>query len=477
MLVPRRRRSPRKATTRSRCTTGSATTRSRSAPRARPSRPDRDYIYPWTNQWSRGAVQPGTRSPRPQRNDIDAARANLFAMHNRMHDWSLPPRLHRDGVEHADGNFGRGGAGERPRAGQRPGRRHGCSGLASRDNANQITPADGIAADHQHVPVAADRGLVLRAVRRRRLRHVGDRARVHPRDLQPHGRPGPNAGLSGAQAGAMGESWSDLRDRVPARERLRPAAGENPFAIGRYVTGDQQAGIRNYDMNNEPAQLLRRRLRLRLQHAVRAHAGARRRRDLERHQLRHPPGVHRPLRRRQRGACRSACARGELAGDRVPGQPALGPARVRRAAADGQRRRQHGRRPRRDARRRPDPLRRRQPGPAVERVRRARPRARARSATARPTPTRCRASRRRSLDEATVRFRPAGAAGHGRRQLFVGDYEARAMPVADTDPGDAARRHVRARARHVRVRRPRHRLRRDAARADTSGPGSCAIWP
>ena len=39
------------------------------------------------------------------------------------------------------------------------------------------------------------------------------------------------------------------------------------------------------------------------------------------------------------------------------------------------------------------------------------------------------------LDEATVRFRPVGNASGAPAQLFVGHYEARATPVADTDPG------------------------------------------
>jgi extracellular elastinolytic metalloproteinase len=38
-------------------------------------------------------------------------------------------------------------------------------------------------------------------------------------------------------------------------------------------------------------------------------------------------------------------------------------------------------------------------------------------------------------DEATVRFRPTGDAAGRPAQLFVGQYEARATPIADTDPG------------------------------------------
>ena len=64
---------------------------------------------------------------------------------------------------------------------------------------------------------------------------------------------GPNAGLSGNQPQAMGESWSDLMATEYLHESgFTPVGGENPFAVGPYVTGDKVAGIRNYGMNNSP---------------------------------------------------------------------------------------------------------------------------------------------------------------------------------------------------------------------------------
>ena len=86
-------------------------------------RPDRDYVYPWTNQWYEEACNPAVFTS-PQRNDIDAARANLFAMHNRMHDWS-----YHLGFTEATFNMQRRQlrprrARQRPGAGQRAGRRH-----------------------------------------------------------------------------------------------------------------------------------------------------------------------------------------------------------------------------------------------------------------------------------------------------------------------------------------------------------------
>ena len=124
------------------------------------SRPNRDYEYTWTNQWHQSAAT-RPRSPRAQRNDIDAARANLFAMHNRMHDFAYQLGFTEASVEPAAGQRRARRPGQRPRAGQRPGgrRRGGPPAFASRDNANQITPRGRHAADHEHVPVAADRRL------------------------------------------------------------------------------------------------------------------------------------------------------------------------------------------------------------------------------------------------------------------------------------------------------------------------------
>ncbi len=53
----------------------------------RPYSPDRRYDYPWKNTWFTSSCDPRTFD-QVGGNDDDAATANLFAMHNRMHDWS-----------------------------------------------------------------------------------------------------------------------------------------------------------------------------------------------------------------------------------------------------------------------------------------------------------------------------------------------------------------------------------------------------
>src|ERR671910_757032 len=122
----------------------------------------------------------------------------------------------------------------------------------ARDNANQITPPDGhppITNMYLWQPIAGafyapcvDGDFDMSVIAHEYTHAITNRMIG-----------GPNAGIRGHQGGAMGESWSDL----VAMEYLNsngfvPVAGENPFAVGPYVTGDPVAGIRNYGMNDSP---------------------------------------------------------------------------------------------------------------------------------------------------------------------------------------------------------------------------------
>ena len=87
--------------------------------------PTRDYQYPWTNQWFEERCDPAVFDS-TARNDIDAAIANLFAMHNRMHDFAYPLGFDEDAFNLQSYNFGLGGRerpGDRERAGRRDRRR------------------------------------------------------------------------------------------------------------------------------------------------------------------------------------------------------------------------------------------------------------------------------------------------------------------------------------------------------------------
>ena len=216
--------------------------------------PTRDYQYPWTNQWFAQSCNPATTFSSPAANDIDAARANLFAMHNRMHDWSYQLGFTETAWNLQADNFGRGGLGGDPELGnaQAGGIAGGAPGFAARDNANQITFPDGTPAItnmYLWQPIAGafyapcvDGDYDMSIIGHEYGHAISNRMVA-----------GPNNGLSGPQAGAMGESWSDLM----AVEYLNangyvPLGGENRFAVGAYATRDPAAGIRNYAMNQSP---------------------------------------------------------------------------------------------------------------------------------------------------------------------------------------------------------------------------------
>jgi extracellular elastinolytic metalloproteinase len=218
-------------------------------------RPARDYQYGWTNQWFEQRCNPDTTFTSAQRNDIDAARANLFAGHNLMHDWSYRLGFTETAFNAQVSNFSRGGVQGDPERGNA--QAGGISGgpasmFAARDNANQITQADGIAPItnmYLWQPIAGAfyapcvDGDFDMSVIGHEYGHLISNRMVG----------GANANLSGSQAGAMGESWSDLMAMEIANEYgWLPVGDESPFAIGAYVTGDPHAAIRNYNMSVSP---------------------------------------------------------------------------------------------------------------------------------------------------------------------------------------------------------------------------------
>jgi hypothetical protein len=213
----------------------------------------RDFAFPWTNQWREAACQPGAFDT-PERNDIDAAASNLFAMHNRMHDWSYRLGFTETASNLQEFNFGRGGDDRDGEHGnvQAGGIVGGPPNFESRDNANQITPPDGVTpVTNMYLwqPIAGgfyapcvDGDFDMTVIGHEYTHAISNRMVA-----------GPDNRLVGLQANAMGESWSDLSAVEYLNEYgFVPVAGENRFAVGPYVTSDPHAGIRNYGMNASP---------------------------------------------------------------------------------------------------------------------------------------------------------------------------------------------------------------------------------
>ncbi|TDO35139.1 fungalysin metallopeptidase (M36) [Kribbella sp. VKM Ac-2527] len=212
--------------------------------------PTREYDYPWTNQWLRERCSPAVFDTAP-RNDIDAARANLFAGHNRMHDWSYHLGFTETTFNLQDDNFKRGGKQNDPEQGnaQAGGITGGPPAFAARDNANQITPPDGhrpITNMYLWQPIAGafyapcvDGDFDMSVIAHEYTHAITNRMVA-----------GPDMGLSSPQG--MSESWSDLLAMEYLIEHGYAPAGIRAFTIGEYVTTDPIAGIRNYNMSSSP---------------------------------------------------------------------------------------------------------------------------------------------------------------------------------------------------------------------------------
>ena len=236
-----------------------------------PVSPDRRYIYAWNDEWRNSKCDPaafvGLVPPVEAvetRNDIDAAIASLFSNHNRMHDWSYFLGFTENNYNMQVSNFGNDADGTVPGLGDKDPEIGGAQAGAvdggfpsflGRDNANQITLNDGVPGITnmylwQPLPAAfyasCTDGDFDQSVIGHEYTHAISNRMVG----------GPDAGLtsgSDGQARAMGESYSDLT----AVEYLNeydyvPTGDENPFAVGAYVTGSDEKGIRNYGMNNSP---------------------------------------------------------------------------------------------------------------------------------------------------------------------------------------------------------------------------------
>ncbi|HET7571891.1 MAG TPA: M36 family metallopeptidase [Gaiellaceae bacterium] len=219
--------------------------------------------FVWTNSWNASKCDPSALVD-PTRNnaDVDAATTNLFVMHNRMHDFAYALGFTEQAYNAQLDNLDKGsGAGPYPlgsegdpelgdaQAGALDG---GAPSYEGRDNANQITLNDGVPPiTNQYLwqPIAdafyspCTDGSFDLSVAGHEYTHLISNRMVG----------GPDASLSSAQGGAMGESWSDLDALEYLHEYgLAGARGEEPWSLGAYVTGNPHSGIRDYALDENP---------------------------------------------------------------------------------------------------------------------------------------------------------------------------------------------------------------------------------
>ena len=224
-----------------------------------PTSATRDYVYPWTNVWFTSKcdpatlVDPATGQPRAGTgNDISAAVTNLFAMHNRLHDFAYYLGFTEAAWNGQQNNFGTPPPflGNDPVTGnaQAGGITGGFPGFAGRDNANMNTQRDGtpsvtnmflwqpIAGSFYAPCVDGDYDM---SVIGHEYGHMIENRMI-----------GKGFRRSGEHAGAMGEAFGDLNATQYLNENDDvPVSGINPFVEGAYVTGNTVTGIRDYAMN------------------------------------------------------------------------------------------------------------------------------------------------------------------------------------------------------------------------------------
>jgi extracellular elastinolytic metalloproteinase len=208
--------------------------------------PFRDYSYAWTNDWNTRLCQRAAAETPGSTYDDAAATVNLFAMHNRMHDFSYYLGFTEPNWNSQSSNFGNTETWQEgdPLIGDVQ------SGLqsGSRDNANMTTVPDGGSSFSNMFmwqPIAGsfyapcvdgdyDQGVIGHE-----FGHMIENRMI-----------GKGNSRTGFHAGAMGEAFGDLVAIEYLNENgFVPTDGEDPFATGTYATGNKEHGIRNYVMN------------------------------------------------------------------------------------------------------------------------------------------------------------------------------------------------------------------------------------
>jgi hypothetical protein len=208
--------------------------------------PDRNYTYPFTDQWHAAKCDPAGFTS-AQRNDADAAITNLFAMHNSMHDFAYHLGFTEATWNLQAVNLGAAGKG----ADAEQGRAQSNALGGSRNNANQATPADGLPPTTNMFlwqpvagsayPPCVDGDYDMTVIGHEYTHAITNRMIA-----------GPDNGISSFQGRSMGEAWSDLVAIEYLAENNLHAPGATPFVVGAYVTGNNTTGIRDYDGSGSP---------------------------------------------------------------------------------------------------------------------------------------------------------------------------------------------------------------------------------
>ena len=212
--------------------------------------PDRRYTQKFTDDWNDSRCDP--TNLHPGGNDIMPVTTNLFVSHNRMHDYAYYLGFTEANYNLQKENFTRGGVEGDPEVGnaQAGALSGGQPTFEGRDNANQITENDGVPGiTNQYLfqPIAgafyapcADGSLDMGVVGHEYTHAISNRMIG-----------GPDNNISSEQGGAMGESWGDLT-ASEYQFSHGYSTGVHPFIEGAYATGNKKTGIRDYAIYKNP---------------------------------------------------------------------------------------------------------------------------------------------------------------------------------------------------------------------------------
>ncbi|MEQ7005520.1 M36 family metallopeptidase [Actinopolymorpha sp. B17G11] len=206
----------------------------------------------WTDAWRRSGCD--ISGLRPGGNDVGAAVANVFHLHNELHDWTYQLGFTEDVGNLQLDNKGRGGLGRDRQTGfiQAGALTGGYPTYLGRNDANQVTLQDGIPAItnlYLFQPVAARwygpcvDGALDPTIVAHEYAHAVTNRMVG----------GPDAGLTTPEGRAIGEAWSDLLAAEYLWEYARTGPdGSSPTAIGAYVAGNRIRGVRDHRLGRSP---------------------------------------------------------------------------------------------------------------------------------------------------------------------------------------------------------------------------------
>ncbi len=218
-----------------------------------PVSPTREYTDAFTDAWNNSKCDP--TQLHPTGNDINASVTNLHVAHNRMHDFSYYLGFTEENYNMQVDNLGRNddpSRGNDPEIGnaQAGALTGGQPSFLGRDNANQIALQDGIPGiTNQYLfqPLAGgfyspctDGSLDMSIVGHEYTHAISNRMIG-----------GPDEGITSEQGGAMGESWGDLTAGEYMFEHGY-SNGANPWAVGPYATGNKTVGIRDFAIDSNP---------------------------------------------------------------------------------------------------------------------------------------------------------------------------------------------------------------------------------